>query len=461
MGAGSYLLYQLLHCDAEKLSVVVYVIGRQAFLFDKTTHTMIRYMELSAMEHFLAFVSSRGVKGYIIYDVAKGGRNPSVFFVPSEWGMLVVTSPNVNNFEDWRKHKGAVPIVINCPEEMDVKAMCFWMKQIQPTGEQAEEQLEEQAREQAEYWETVEERMNEVGPIPRSIFDVLEYRIHLTAIDTTVKNINATNATDYMGVGSDEIWIAKGVSHKIVKVVRVRNENRVEVGYNAPVSHSARVKITQRLTNMTPPVDVFNLLLRGYSYLAWVALEQSGTATFMNPHAVDIIQRKLTELHPEGRLTSRSSVLSNNPRGHPTRSETLKKLSGNPARMNLEYRVLYEPVVGNFPLVDALFFMESPRKTLVGLQMTTTAGGHHTQTSTVRLFKERMASYFNGWEEFSRELSWEIIYVQHADSTPMNGWRRCDVVNSDNLSDDESREIAAFWEEEMRQYQVSISSRDI
>ncbi|EKG00503.1 retrotransposon hot spot (RHS) protein, putative, partial [Trypanosoma cruzi] len=373
-------------------------------------------MELSAMESFFGFCIFPWGEGVYYLRCGKGGRNPSVFFVPSEWGMLVVTSPNVNNFEDWRKHKGAVPIVINCPEEMDVKAMCFWMKHIQPTEEQvreqaeehAEEQLEKQTREQAKYWETVEERMNEVGPIPRCIFDVLEYRIHLTAIDTTVKNINATNATDYMGVGSDEIWIAKGVSHKIVKVVRVRAVSGIEVGYNAPVSHSARVKITQRLTNMTPPVDVFNLLLRGYSYLAWVALEQSGTATFMNPHAVDIIQRNLTELHLKGRLTSRFSVLSDNPRGHPTRSITLKKLSGNPARMNLEYRVLYEPVVGNFPLVDALFFMQSPRKTLVGLQ-TTTANAHHTQTSTVRLFKERMASYFNDWEEFARDLSWEII----------------------------------------------------
>ncbi|PWU93744.1 putative retrotransposon hot spot protein (RHS) [Trypanosoma cruzi] len=33
MNAGSYLLYQLLHCDAEKLPVVLYVIGNEAFLF--------------------------------------------------------------------------------------------------------------------------------------------------------------------------------------------------------------------------------------------------------------------------------------------------------------------------------------------------------------------------------------------------------------------------------------------
>ncbi|RNC39121.1 retrotransposon hot spot (RHS) protein [Trypanosoma cruzi] len=44
-------------------------------------------------------------------------------------------------------------------------------------------------------------------------------------------------------------------------------------------------------------------------------------------------------------------------------------------------------------------------------------------------------------------------------STPMNDWQRCDVVNSNNVSDDESREIAAFWKEEVRQYQVPISYR--
>ncbi|RNC42176.1 retrotransposon hot spot (RHS) protein [Trypanosoma cruzi] len=90
----------------------------------------------------------------------------------------------------------------------------------------------------------------------------------------------------------------------------------------------------------------------------------------------------------------------------------------------------------------------------------TTAGEHHTTTSTVRQFTECLAAYFNGWKKLSRDMSWEIIYVQHADSTPMTGWRRCDVVDSNNVSRAENREIAAFWEEEVRQYQVSVSSGD-
>ncbi|PWU86183.1 putative retrotransposon hot spot (RHS) protein [Trypanosoma cruzi] len=87
----------------------------------------------------------------------------------------------------------------------------------------------------------------------------------------------------------------------------------------------------------------------------------------------------------------------------------------------------------------------------------TTASAHHTTTSTVRQFTECLAAYFNGWDELSRDMSWEIICVQHEDNKPMNGWRRCDVVNTENLSEDE-KEIAAFWEEEVRQYIAAISS---
>ncbi|RNC40543.1 retrotransposon hot spot (RHS) protein [Trypanosoma cruzi] len=89
----------------------------------------------------------------------------------------------------------------------------------------------------------------------------------------------------------------------------------------------------------------------------------------------------------------------------------------------------------------------------------TTAGGHHTTASTVRQFTECLAAYFNDWEELSRDMSWEMIYVQHADSTPMNDGQRCDVDNSNNLTE-EGREIAAFWEKNVRQYQVTISSGD-
>ncbi|PWV07706.1 putative retrotransposon hot spot (RHS) protein [Trypanosoma cruzi] len=111
---------------------------------------------------------------------------------------------------------------------------------------------------------------------------------------------------------------------------------------------------------------------------------------------------------------------------------------------NIKHRLLCIPAVGAFLLVDGFFFVESNPRTLVGLRMAR-AGEHHTTASTVRQFTECPAAYFNGWEELSRDMSWEIIYVQHADSTPLNDWQRCDVVNSDSVSRDEGREIAVFW----------------
>ncbi|EKF30911.1 retrotransposon hot spot (RHS) protein, putative [Trypanosoma cruzi marinkellei] len=128
-------------------------------------------------------------------------------------------------------------------------------------------------------------------------------------------------------------------------------------------------------------------------------------------------------------------------------------------KVGVNYWVLDTPEAENFPLVDAFFLLKSPRKTLVGLRMAT-ASEHHTTASTVKQFNECLAAYFNGWEESSRDMSCEMIYLQRADSTPMNGCERCDVVNPNVLSDGESCEIAAFWKEKAREYQVSISSGD-
>ncbi|RNC57288.1 retrotransposon hot spot (RHS) protein [Trypanosoma cruzi] len=89
---------------------------------------------------------------------------------------------------------------------------------------------------------------------------------------------------------------------------------------------------------------------------------------------------------------------------------------------NIKHRLLCIPAVGAFLLLDAFFFAKLPRKTLVGLRMTTT-GGHHTTASTVRQFTECLAAYFDVWGELSRELLWEIIYVQHKDSAPLNDWQ--------------------------------------
>ncbi|EKG07880.1 retrotransposon hot spot (RHS) protein, putative [Trypanosoma cruzi] len=84
MGAVSYLLYQLLQYDAEKLPVVVYVIADEAFLFDKASKTVTKYHTDEMSRSVISSLWQRGVKGYVIYDVLEKGRNPSIFlFLPN------------------------------------------------------------------------------------------------------------------------------------------------------------------------------------------------------------------------------------------------------------------------------------------------------------------------------------------------------------------------------------------
>ncbi|EKG08598.1 retrotransposon hot spot (RHS) protein, putative, partial [Trypanosoma cruzi] len=129
MAAGSYLLYQLLHCDVEKLQVVVHCFGETMYVFDKTTKTVTKYKGNAISESVLYGLWRRGMKGYIIYDVARKGTPPDTDFAPyTGWGMIVVSSPKVSNYDEWEKQTKASRIIMNCPDEMDVKAMCTWMK---------------------------------------------------------------------------------------------------------------------------------------------------------------------------------------------------------------------------------------------------------------------------------------------------------------------------------------------
>ncbi|PWU83936.1 putative retrotransposon hot spot protein (RHS) [Trypanosoma cruzi] len=132
VNAGSYLLYQLLHYDAEQLPMVAYVIGSQSFLFDKTTKTVSTYRDNPRIEDVVNIFFFRGVKGYCIYDATLACRQPSAGLPCKGWGMIVVTPPDKNEYERWTKKMDATAIVTNCPEENDVRAMCIWMKRNRP-----------------------------------------------------------------------------------------------------------------------------------------------------------------------------------------------------------------------------------------------------------------------------------------------------------------------------------------
>ncbi|KAF5216349.1 hypothetical protein ECC02_010891 [Trypanosoma cruzi] len=450
MGAGSYLLYQLLHYDAEQLPMVAYVIADRKYLFDKTTKTVKKYGAASSIVDVLDGFSGRGVKGYIIYDIAMKGHEPSTGLPCKGWGMIVVTSPDKNNYESWVKQMGAEQIIMNCPEENDVKAMCVWMKR---NGQLEEEEAEGQA----DYWKKVKKRMNKVGPILRFIFNEKKCEARFVACEVAVEAITPSMPQYDAGIGSGKSCDGNNMSHKLVKVVRVRRRN-LESPLNILISpHFERETLAKMKREMRRTEFIF-LLLSIWDYVLPHFIEKYAVSAFLNEEFLRAIRVKIEELKLPERGESHSCALVKYSNKSFTRKEFIQVPDKPSNRIAIEYWVLYEPRVKNFPLVDGFFFVDSNPKTMVGLQITT-ASEHHTIPSTVRQFKDNMAAYFNDWEELSQDMLWEIIYVQHKDNKPITGWQGCDVVRSESVNE-ESREIAAFWKEKVRQYRAAVSSAD-
>ncbi|EAN83474.1 retrotransposon hot spot (RHS) protein, putative, partial [Trypanosoma cruzi] len=427
MAAGSYLLYQLLHYDAKKLPMVVYFIADRKFLFDKTSRTVSTYMGDSSNESFVRSLSDRGMKGYIIYDVAEPDDEPSGDLPPRGWGMVLVSPPLEGNYKEWVKWSDATTIVMNCPGESDVKAMCVWMRRHQPV------------REQAEYWHVVKGQMDEVGPIPRYIFDERKYYNWVQRCHKTVDEATSSVILQYSGLGRGGSWDHMKVLYWLARVVRVRDGKfGSEFFFNLPVSAHLGNKTLFKSAKLMQQ-HYFNLLISGLTdYLISENFGRCTVFAFLNGSFVRAIERRLRELRPSPQRQSHRCALAVYSQKRSTRHHVLPPLEHVSERIDVECGVLYIPEVENFPLVDAFFFVKLNPMTLVGLRMAT-AGGHHTTASTARQFTEYLAEYFNGWDELSRKLSWEIIYVQHAESTPMNDWQRCDVVDANNVSDDEKR----------------------
>ncbi|PWU86901.1 putative retrotransposon hot spot protein (RHS) [Trypanosoma cruzi] len=246
---------------------------------------------------------------YIIYDVAKGGTPPPRHFAPtSGWGMIVVPSPNVANYDEWAKQLQAARVIVNCPDEVDVKAICTWMKQGQDPGKQAE------------YWRIVEERMKRVGPILRYIFDGESYIDPLGAVNDALLAMKPSDVGEYFTLGGEKTWCSEDPCHKLVKIVRARTDEGAEVFLNASISADIGFRTADRLKKEMCARDLLLLILRSHGALASQALEKFGLRAFMYGEPVSALVKGLNELRSPERDEAQDSVLKVNHQGHPTRA---------------------------------------------------------------------------------------------------------------------------------------------
>ncbi|RNF08834.1 retrotransposon hot spot protein (RHS) [Trypanosoma cruzi] len=287
------------------------------------------------------------MKGYIIYDVAKEGTPPPRHFAPtSGWGMIAVSFAKVANYDEWAKQLQVARVIVSCPDEVDVKAMCAWITR------------DETKEKQAKCWKVVKKHMYLLGPIPRHIFDAEIYIDRLGAVDGALEGIKSRDGEKHFTHGGVRLWDSEDPSQKLVKVVREITEEGAEVFLNASICDDIGFRIADRLEKKMGAKDLLLLILRSHGALVSRALEKLGLRVFMRGELVIALVEELNELRSSERNEAQDSVLKVNHQGHPTRTVGLAGLQGGVTRIPMEYGVLYLPKVENFPLVDAFFFVE-------------------------------------------------------------------------------------------------------
>ncbi|PWU90298.1 putative retrotransposon hot spot protein (RHS) [Trypanosoma cruzi] len=239
MAASSYLLYQLLHCDAKKLQVVVHCFGGgDAYVSDKTTRAVTRCSDEDMCVSELRSLREHVRNVYITYGVAKEGTPPPRRFAPtSGWGMIAVSFPKVTSYDEWAKQLQAARVIVNCLDEVDVKAMCAWITR------------DETKEKQAKYWKEVEKHMYLLGPIPCHVFDEEAFRESCGAVRFALHSINEGTAKEYFSRGGESPRYSEDPSHKPVEVVREIYAGGV-ILFNAPISACLEERTLERLPSV-------------------------------------------------------------------------------------------------------------------------------------------------------------------------------------------------------------------
>ncbi|ORC91870.1 putative retrotransposon hot spot (RHS) protein, partial [Trypanosoma theileri] len=111
--------------------------------------------------------------------------------------------------------------------------------------------------------------------------------------------------------------------------------------------------------------------------------------------------------------------------------------------------------------VDGFYFVKSEleRVTLIGIQ-TATATIHETTVTAVIEFNKYLKNCFSDWTDVSKNISWEIIYLQPYDTDErrrIKGWQKCTLNESGNYNLEEQNDTIRFWNEKVNQYQVNLS----
>ncbi|KAH8615833.1 putative retrotransposon hot spot protein 4 (RHS4) [Trypanosoma vivax] len=488
---GSFLLYQLLHYEGGLLDVVAYFVRDSAYVIHNrrpgVPGRVVLYSDQGAAVLKIKKMASCK-RGFIIVDISKKGEDPSRELPTKSWPTVVLTSPDKNHYEMWMKDRNDKLIYVNCDDERDLEAFVAWRvlrglpdKTVDNAGlwAAAEEILKEQSK-------VLDERIKTVGPLPRFVLDADSYESRHSQICKAISDITLDNKAPYMGIlRMNSQWKSDHVSHKLIKLVRVPGSLNDETYRCVPLSSDIREKVHRRMLQIVKENWVILGGLVSADCRSAVLLELLAFDAFLYSDVTRAVVDKLVYLQRDGETCMKKSALTKfNKKQLHLQSSVWLGTAENSFIRRCNYYVLYKPSVDNFPVADGFFFVEGhgtpgerveentehgcdahQPKTIVLLQATK-AKYHHTKTSKLLKLKAMLRREFQDWDDFSKNMRWEIVYVQDPDTQLFEKRQRCDckkLKKKDEETDEEYDERQAvldaeqvFWDTEVDQYAAKL-----
>ncbi|CCD14059.1 unnamed protein product [Trypanosoma congolense IL3000] len=446
---GSLLLYQLLHYPSDDLKVVAYFVRGKAYIFHREGRRVVYYTRQQVAVDEIECMEKRGIKGYIIFDIS--GNSVHIGDLPYDWGIVLISSPNVKSFHEFAKQRqDTAPIYMNCYEDVEFKAAHVWDRHLRV----AHNQIRFEDVNLENVWKVLGKRIYMVGPLPRYVLGDGEcFRRRVADVNAALSRILDEDVNRYVKhLANKEEWYVDDTTNKIVKLVRVRSDWPEEPRYEAICTYVRGRILRKAMENFAKlKLSLSELVSRR----EWYAhkFEMSGVLAFTVGSVVTEVVRHLKYLPREGETEEfRSSVLARVSASGllPT---SVRQLCFHDKPVEIVARRLYKPAEKNFPVVDGFFLVDAGRR---GSFVSRRSGGPHPNCCDApsdqselsphadqrsgQVFRELMAQSFTNWTEMQSRLSYEIIYVQHADSTALTGRQRC---GRSGVADDAG--IEEFW----------------
>ncbi|CCD14230.1 unnamed protein product [Trypanosoma congolense IL3000] len=443
---GSLLLYQLLHYPSEDLKVVAYFVSGKAYIFHREERRVVYYEEQAVAVRKVNEMVRKGVEGYIIYDI--GGNSDMIEKLPDDWGIILISSPKVSKFHDFTTQQAhTARIYMNCYEDVEFKAALVWERYRQL----AKKQIKLKDINLENDWKVLKERIRMIGPLPRYVlWSNAMYEQRLKDVNNALELLPSDDFEYYMGMlDNPHKWYEDGTTHKLVKLVYCKVNDEFQCR-NQVTSIYVRKEIYRKMLVASIKASQLREILSGALEKCADLFEIAGLRAFLDKTTVDTLVRHLEHL-PRNKERKRQSVLSRaGLRGRvPT---TISEFASDDPKQKLETGCLYKPLIPNFPLVDGFFVVENVGLKTIVLVQVTKAKEHHTKKTTVNAFREYMGKLFEDWERIEGSYSWEIIYVQHVDSTAIKKRQSC--ASSRYAANDTD---LALWDR-IHQYQVTLNT---